>query len=404
MHPVKILFSVAFAALAAPAAFIGQSHASDHADTPEIAANPGTDITDVYIFPSTRRPNDDVVLVMNVNPLIAKGTSLTKSFDPGVLYQFKIDTNGDNVEDKVLQVKFNGTGTAQTVSVGYPQTPALVGAASKLGQFSPVERPINKNFTPRAGYSVFAGAREDSFFFDLEQFFTIFPDRATPINGIPVSNPNAPQATTWRAPGVAKDFLSVNRFSVLSIVIELPKKEIFGDKPFGLIGVWATTSVQDGDQFVQMDRLARPVVNEVFATVANNRHKINDEISPIDDASQIKKDIESFMVSPAGRSAAIRNVIKAVLVPDVLKADLSKQGNATYLGVETGGATGGLFGGRALTDDVVDLSLGVVFGTTVSDLGLAPADGNDIPTLTSDNVTSSGKHFKTVFPYLGNPY
>jgi len=92
------------------------------------------------------------------------------------------------------------------------------------------------------------------------------------------------------------------------------------------------------------------------------------------------------------------------LVPDVLKADLSKQGNATYLGVETGGATGGLFGGRALTDDVVDLSLGVVFGTTISDLGLAPADGNDIPTLTSDNVTSSGKHFKTVFPYLGNPY
>jgi hypothetical protein len=36
-------------------------------------------------------------------------------------------------------------------------------------------------------------------------------------------------------------------------------------------------------------------------------------------------------------------------------ADLSKSGPASYLGVETNGATGGLFGGRALTDDVVDI-------------------------------------------------
>ena len=70
---------------------------------------------------------------------------------------------------------------------------------------------------------VFAGVREDSFFFDLEQFFTIFPDRATPINGIPVANPNDPQATTWRAPGTAVDFLSNGNYSVLSIVVELPK-------------------------------------------------------------------------------------------------------------------------------------------------------------------------------------
>ena len=125
-------------------------------------------------------------------------------------------------------------------------------------------------------------------------------------------------------------------------------------------------------------------------------------ISPTDDKFELKNDIESFLVFPANRSVAIRNVIKAVLVPDMLMADFSGSG-AAYLGYETGGATGGTFGGRKLTDDVVDISLGIVFGTTISDLALAPADGNEIPSLISDNVGPDGKHFLAQFPYLGEP-
>lgn len=154
--------------------------------------------------------------------------------------------------------------------------------------------------------------------------------------------------------------------------------------------------------YLQRDRLARPVVNEVFATVAADRHKINNETSPMDDAAELAKDIGGFMTFPAGRSAAIRDVVVAVLVPDVMKANLNGAG-AAYLGAETNGATGGTFGGRKLSDDVVDISLGVVFGTTVSDLGLAPADGNNTPALTSDNVGAGGKHFTATFPYLGAP-
>ena len=155
--------------------------------------------------------------------------------------------------------------------------------------------------------------------------------------------------------------------------------------------------------YKQLDRLARPVVNEVFATVANNRHKVNDENNPTDDSGQLANDIQSFMVGTAGRSQATTDVVKAVLVPDVMIADLSQGGTGAYLGTETNGATGGKFGGRELTDDVVDTSLGVVFGGTVSALGLAPDDGKEIPTLTSDNVGSGGKHFTNSFPYLGAP-
>jgi hypothetical protein len=155
--------------------------------------------------------------------------------------------------------------------------------------------------------------------------------------------------------------------------------------------------------FTQVDRLGRPAVNEVFATVANDRHAVNDTDSPTNDVNELANDIQTFMTTTAGRSQAITNVVKSVLVPDVLVADLSQNGNAAYLGVETGGATGSKFGGRGLTDDVIDTSLGIIFGSTVPSLNLAADDGKEIPALTTDNVGPGGKHFTSTFPYLGSP-
>ncbi len=174
--------------------------------------------------------------------------------------------------------------------------------------------------------------------------------------------------------------------------------------PATTINVWMTTSVPSaGSEFTQQDRLARPAINEVLAPVSNRRHEINNKISPTGDSGELANDIDNFLTNTAGRSRAITDVIKAVLVPDVLKVDLSQNSAAAYLGVETGGATGGKFGGRKLDDDVVDADLGVVFGKTISTLGLAPDDGKAIPSLTSDNVGSGGKGFMRTFPYLGAP-
>jgi len=166
--------------------------------------------------------------------------------------------------------------------------------------------------------------------------------------------------------------------------------------------------------YTQMDRLARPAVNEVFATVANNRHMINDTDNPTNDSGQLANDIQMFMTQTAGRSQAITTAVKNVLVPDVMVADLSQNTTtAAYLGVETGGATGSKFGGRALSNDVITTSLGIIFGNTIVTLGLAPEDNAEIPALTTDNVTAmtAPKHYQdgsagfaaAVFPYLGPP-
>ena len=330
-------------------------------------------------------------------------------FDPGLLIQFKIDTTGDFVEDRVIQVRFEGYGAGQRVLVAGPARPLLVGTDNLFGRRHPVVGQFNQTFQPdpNSSMQVFCGVREDPFFFDVGRLFQIFPDRGIAIFGQPdlpnamfPFGPNDPQFLSWRPPGEAQDFLA--GLNVLGVVVELPRAALGG----GAIRMWCTVSVPNGPpgfRYVQQERLARPVINEVFATVSNDRHSVNNKINPTQDITELDKDVESFLTFPAGRSPAIRTVIRSVVIPDVMVADLSSSDRASYLGVETGGVTGGRFGGRDLLDDVADLSLGIVFGNTIPALGLAPDDGAEIAALTTDNVDASTKHFLDVFPYLGEP-
>jgi hypothetical protein len=220
----SFLLGLGVCGLAATALLL-PAFASDHADTPETASNPGRDLSDVYIFPSQENPNN-VVLVMCVNPLIGQGQGLTARFDPNVLYQFKIDNNKDGLEDLVIQAKFDAN-PIQGVQIAGPIRPSSPGTTSNFETPHAVAGTTNAEFAPTSGMRVFAGGREDPFFFDLEQFFNIFPDRGVPTGlTTPPTNPNQPMQTTWRAQGQAVDFLSNGGFNVLAIVVELPKERL----------------------------------------------------------------------------------------------------------------------------------------------------------------------------------
>jgi hypothetical protein len=223
----KGLVVLGLCVLAVPVVLLRKAHGSDHADTPELASNPGQDISDVFMFPD---PNDTskVVLVMNVNPLITPAKVGSTFLDPNVLYQFKLDTTGRGVEDKVIQVKATGSDANQTISVAGPVKPSVLGTTANLETAYGTTGKFNTAFSPTTGMTVFVGVREDPFFFDLEQFFNIFPDRATPITGKPVAQPDKPLQTSFRPVGTAKDFLSAGGYNVISIVVELPRTMLVG--------------------------------------------------------------------------------------------------------------------------------------------------------------------------------
>ena len=159
--------------------------------------------------------------------------------------------------------------------------------------------------------------------------------------------------------------------------------------------------------YQQIERLSRPAVKEATQNFA--QHDDTNRTAPWKQpysSQSLYNAIGTFVTTVAGRRADYATTIQAVLIPDAITVDLSQNTTtAAYLGVETGGATGSKFGGRALTDDVIDIDLGVIFGTTLSDLGLLTPDGKQSPCLTTDNVgyNAATKRVTATFPYAGTP-
>ncbi|MBV8149358.1 MAG: DUF4331 family protein [Candidatus Eremiobacteraeota bacterium] len=167
----------------------------------------------------------------------------------------------------------------------------------------------------------------------------------------------------------------------------------------GLFDSAARTSVAQSSStaYKQIELLARPAVKEAFETFAD--HSKTDRAEPYND-NLLKSQIGSFTEN--FRSSTIAGALQSVLYPNEMLVDLSQNTTtAAYLGVESGGATGSKFGGRALDDDIITDSLGAIFGDTLTYLGVAD-DHKELPCLTTDNVSYQSKSTKT-FPYIEKP-
>jgi len=141
--------------------------------------------------------------------------------------------------------------------------------------------------------------------------------------------------------------------------------------------------------YVQVDRLGNPLVSEVF--FPKRDHGLHNSTAPSTDvannfAAKIKSFTDSF-----NRGSTIGNTLGAALVPDMLMVfpnrDAATAGWLSY-------ALGNGYGGRKLTDDVVDIGLSAIFGRMLD------PNASVVPGLTSDNVSTTGRSFSTAFPYL----
>jgi len=229
--------------LAGAAGAVRLAIGSDHQDAPFVELNPKSDLTDVYAFPGATPGR--IVLAMDTRAFLTPAQAqdpAQASFDHNLLYQFKVDNNGDAKEDKVIQVTFTGEGAAQQVQVRGPIAPPVQGAMqNEVADVAPaVSGALNTNLGGPTGLQVFAGPRDDPFFLDLEAFFCILPDRR-PVGGALAGScalqPSPTAPFFFRNPGV--NYLA--GFNLNAIVIELPSAMIEGGAP-GKLGIWGTIS------------------------------------------------------------------------------------------------------------------------------------------------------------------
>ncbi|MFL5620789.1 MAG: DUF4331 family protein [Gemmatimonadaceae bacterium] len=145
----------------------------------------------------------------------------------------------------------------------------------------------------------------------------------------------------------------------------------------------------------QVDFLGNPLVAEV--TIVKADHDAYNRTMPYASAT-FRPQTESFIVNVAGRPAAYASVVAGVLSPDMLIVDSSKPGSSA--GWLSWALANG-YGGRKLSDDVVDIGLYAIFSSLLSPDGASCAPGA-LP-LCTDNVNANDKQFGTTFPYLAEP-
>jgi hypothetical protein len=224
MKKRKIFITVIVCLVVAAAGII---YAADHIDAPAVTNKP-TDITDVYVF---RGQNpDNMVFVANTQGLLSPAATADAGFDENTLIEFNIDNNGDNVEDLVIQcIAKNGK-----MKVYGPAKPKVTGTISYLNiNKLSVQTDITKygqeaiSATGDNGVKVFAGPRDDPFFFDLVRFRQVIAGAASSFN-----NPGS------------DTFAGTN---VMGIVVEVPKS-LLGSN--GTINVWAESKSATGSTSV----------------------------------------------------------------------------------------------------------------------------------------------------------
>lgn len=474
----RTAFLGALVALALATAFVrgagpDDSVASSHREAPTISEDPAADNTDVYAFVSPDRP-DSVTIVANYIPLEEPaGGPNFNAFGDDVLYELKVDSTGDGREDVSYQFKFrtqtrNGntflynTGPIDTLSDpdwNRPQFYSVTRVQKKktaiLGKNLPTP-PVNigPRSTPSygslmqaavrqlpGGIKVFAGQSDDPFYVDLGSVFDLAGLRTfNPAHVIPLA---------------AEDGVDgVGGFNTHTIVLQVPITQLTrdgklhaADDPKAVIGVYATASRQrvqvidsngrrrDQGNWVQVSRLAEPLINEVVIPLGKkDRWNASD---PSGDASfashylspEVTRLANALYPALDNAPETGRGDIAAILLTGVpglnftgpTQADLirlntgiapsAQVGGGNRLGV-LGGDFAGFPNGRRLEDDVTDIELraltcgyGPAVAPLIEGLGQCGGNANRSPNnLLGDGVDGNDRPFHTTFPYVPEPH
>ena len=424
--------------------------ASSHREAPLISQDPLADNTDVYAFVSPAN-QDKVTMIATFIPLEAPygGPNFYK-FDDNVLYEIKVDNDGDAREDVTFQFRFKTSvrnpntflyNTGPITSLDSPdwnvrQTYSVTRVEGSLLRRSTVlasnvpTPPVNigvrstPNYEALAtaaikqlpdGVQVFAGQRDDPFFVDLNVFDLL---------GVP--------------PGDTNNSDSLAGYNVHAIAIEVPIGMLTANgarpnspnDPNAVIGIWSTASRpsttvrKDGGEksqgtMVQVSRLGQPLVNEVV--IPRGAKDLFNSLEPTEDAAALPFVLDpevpkllslvfGVQSPPSPREDLVTIFLKGIpginQPAGVRPSEMLRLNTAippslapNPFGV-LGGDLAGFPNGRRLTDDVVDIALRAMAGATPLTPSFIVSPNN----ILGDNVAGNDKPFLTSFPFLATPH
>ncbi|MBM0741990.1 DUF4331 domain-containing protein [Phormidium sp. CLA17] len=374
---------------------------SDHDDGEVDTKGRNLNLTDLFVFreqdQNSAAAPGNLVLIMNTNP-----RSLARQqyyFSTRARYEFKITRVADKnapvtgVPNAIVRFEFgapdaNKQQAVKITTIVDGNTTVAMGKTTPLGSAS---QPVVNNVSlGGANATVFAGLREDPFFFDVEQYFRV---RA----GARGMGP----AVGFRPASTAVDF--TKGYNVNAIAISIPISLISGGSST-VFDVWETISLPGAaGKYTQVERLARPVINEGLVVENDFLNALNAVGPDFEAAALAGQQPAAGIAAPivadvvktlkaVGNSDARVNALLGAFLPDVMRIDTAgPSGYANDLNEKLSPVRG-----RLIKDDVFDITIGVLTNGAI----------------TTDNVSYEGapgnpaqghQPLVPTFPYLALP-
>jgi hypothetical protein len=386
--------------------------ASSHREAPLISEDPSADNTDLYAFRSPDKP-DTLTVVSNYIPGEdpAAGPNYY-TFSPTARYNIYVDRNGDGKADVTYRFQFKrktgpfflgDTQQPYTVTkIANGKAQVIVNATTPPDNIGPRSTPKYHTLAMKGvtalpgGGEVFAGQRDDPFFGDIGAIFDLLGFRKG-----------------TGAHGGGKNFLA--GYAVHTIALQIPISQL--DTSSHVIGIWSTADrkvigIKKGGGWVQVSRLANPLVNEVvmptglkdlwnasgpaqegrflkyykapiLAAVMNKLYKLG-----------VKETDRTDLVSVFLTGVPKLNFTSSKLAEELrinLSTPVTPAGKVSRLGV-LGGDVQGWPNGRRLGDDVIDIAERAVAGALI---------GKNVPL--GDGVDGDNVKPMSTFPYVADP-
>jgi Domain of unknown function (DUF4331) len=347
---------------------------SHHLDSPIARQDIRLDITDLYVF----RGETGTVFAINVCHSIF-GAIPVPGYHPEGMYEFKIDLNGDAVEDLTYRLKFDERDTqgrqaytVQRLSGADAVNPEAAGTVIAQGT-------TGETVSTPTGLRVWTGKAGDPFWIEPDVLHAVghaFQD-GTSIN-----------LSGWD-PSRAKNLFAGH--TVYAIVLEVPDKELLadaGDKR--RIGVWAlSTLATDAGGWRSINRVALPMIHPLFT-------QFNEDLGNRLNAGRPADDYATYGAAVAKSIASVVSANGTAEDPRAYGEKVAHRFFPNILPYEVG--TPAAFGfvewnGRSLTDNAPNVMFSIAANTPVS-LGIGKESVTSNPSKAFPYVPAAGESRK----------
>ena len=199
---------------------------SHHLDSPIARQDVRLDTTDLYCF----RGETGTVFMINVCHSIA-GDIPVPGYHPEGMYEFKIDLNGDAVEDLTYRIIFDERDAAGRQRFVLRRIAGPEAADPRAAGMVIAQGSTNETIKKASGLRIWAGRAGDPFWIEPDVLHAV---------GHAFQDGTIVDLSGWD-PGKARNLFAGH--SVYSIVLEVADSDLLPAGHNGRIGVWAVSSL-----------------------------------------------------------------------------------------------------------------------------------------------------------------